>query len=141
MRETSLGLLTGYLGLIVDAMVASAGRCPAAMRLAFRRLQQRVEERFPGAEHQVTSGPGAAGWTPALFCLRWAGPGALGPHDSSDDNSSSNNGNNGHGSSPAAQRFPRARSCWEPFLPSFTNLHTHPVRWMPGLYPFYREEN
>ncbi|XP_068845898.1 rasGAP-activating-like protein 1 isoform X6 [Capricornis sumatraensis] len=52
-REASLGLLTGYLGPIVDAIVGSVGRCPPAMRLAFKQLRQRVEERFSQAEHEV----------------------------------------------------------------------------------------
>ncbi|XP_057601577.1 rasGAP-activating-like protein 1 isoform X3 [Hippopotamus amphibius kiboko] len=51
-REASLGLLTGYLEPIVDAIVGSVGRCPPAMRLAFKQLRQRVEERFPQAEHK-----------------------------------------------------------------------------------------
>ncbi|KAM9194108.1 rasGAP-activating-like protein 1 isoform 3-T3 [Dugong dugon] len=51
-RETSLGLLTGYLGPIMDAIVGSVGRCPLAMRMAFKQLHQRVEERFPQAEHE-----------------------------------------------------------------------------------------
>ncbi|XP_062942755.1 rasGAP-activating-like protein 1 isoform X5 [Cynocephalus volans] len=51
-RETSLGLLTGYLGPIVDAIMGSVGRCPPAMRLAFKQLHQRVEEHFPQAEHE-----------------------------------------------------------------------------------------
>ena len=53
MREASLGLLTGYLGPLVDAIVGSVGRCPSAMRLAFKQLRQRVEEHFPQAEHEV----------------------------------------------------------------------------------------
>lgn len=52
-REASLGLLTGYLGPIVDAIVGSVGRCPPAMRRAFKQLRRRVEERFPQAEHKV----------------------------------------------------------------------------------------
>lgn len=52
-RDASLGLLTGYLGPIVDAIVGSVGRCPPAMRLAFKQLHQCVEKRFPQAEHQV----------------------------------------------------------------------------------------
>ena len=52
-REASLGLLTGYLGPIVDAIVDSVGCCPPAMRLAFKQLRQCVEERFPQAEHEV----------------------------------------------------------------------------------------
>lgn len=68
MRETSLGLLTGYLGSIVDAIVSSAGRCPLALRLAFKKLQRRVEERFPGVEHQV-------GWVLQERCGCWGGLG------------------------------------------------------------------
>uniref|UniRef100_A0A8C0DU85 RAS protein activator like 1 n=1 Tax=Balaenoptera musculus TaxID=9771 RepID=A0A8C0DU85_BALMU len=51
-REVSLGLLTGYLGPIMDAIVGSVGRCPPAIRLAFKQLRQCVEERFPQAEHE-----------------------------------------------------------------------------------------
>lgn len=68
MRETSLGLLTGYLGSIMDAIVSSIGRCPLALRLAFKKLQQRVEERFPGVEHQV-------GWVLQGRCGCWCGLG------------------------------------------------------------------
>lgn len=53
LREASLGLLTGYLGPIVDAIVGSVGRCPPTMRLAFKQLHQCVEEHFPQAEHKV----------------------------------------------------------------------------------------
>lgn len=56
-REASLGLLTGYLGSIVDAIVGSVERCPFAMRLAFKQLRRRVEERFPQAEHEVGTFP------------------------------------------------------------------------------------
>ncbi|XP_057347212.1 rasGAP-activating-like protein 1 isoform X5 [Manis pentadactyla] len=52
LREASLGLLTGYLGPIVDAIVGSVGRCPPTMRLAFKQLHQCVEEHFPQAEHK-----------------------------------------------------------------------------------------
>ncbi|XP_007936377.1 rasGAP-activating-like protein 1 [Orycteropus afer afer] len=51
-RETSLGLLTGYLGPIVDGIVGSVEHCPHVMRLAFKQLRQRVEERFSQAEHE-----------------------------------------------------------------------------------------
>ncbi|XP_054094899.1 rasGAP-activating-like protein 1 isoform X5 [Callithrix jacchus] len=61
MRETSLGLLTGYLGPIVDAIMGSVGRCPPAMRLAFKQLHRRVEERFPQAEHQAVQSIGNLG--------------------------------------------------------------------------------
>ncbi|TKC45667.1 hypothetical protein EI555_003344 [Monodon monoceros] len=39
-REASLGLLTGYLGPILDTIVGSVGRCPPAIRLAFKQLRQ-----------------------------------------------------------------------------------------------------
>nr|XP_044989087.1 rasGAP-activating-like protein 1 isoform X2 [Jaculus jaculus] len=80
-RETSLGLLTGYLGTIVDAIVGSVGRCPLSLRLAFKQLQRCVEERFPGAEHQDVKYLATSGFlflrffapailTPKLFDLR-----------------------------------------------------------------------
>ncbi|XP_043295655.1 rasGAP-activating-like protein 1 isoform X1 [Cervus canadensis] len=80
-REASLGLLTGYLGPIVDAIVGSVGRCPPAMRLAFKQLRQRVEERFPQAEHEDVKYLAISGFlflrffapailTPKLFDLR-----------------------------------------------------------------------
>ncbi|XP_075390161.1 rasGAP-activating-like protein 1 isoform X1 [Tenrec ecaudatus] len=80
-RETSLGLLTGYLGPIVDAIVGSVGRCPLTMRLAFRKLGQRVQERFPQPEHEDVKYLAISGFlflrffapailTPKLFDLR-----------------------------------------------------------------------
>ncbi|KAM9194109.1 rasGAP-activating-like protein 1 isoform 4-T4 [Dugong dugon] len=80
-RETSLGLLTGYLGPIMDAIVGSVGRCPLAMRMAFKQLHQRVEERFPQAEHEDLKYLAISGFlflrffapailTPKLFDLR-----------------------------------------------------------------------
>ncbi|XP_029389486.1 rasGAP-activating-like protein 1 isoform X2 [Mus pahari] len=80
-RETSLGLLTGYLGSVVDAIVSSAGRCPLALRLAFKQLQRCVERRFPGIEHQDVKYLAISGFlflrffapailTPKLFDLR-----------------------------------------------------------------------
>ncbi|XP_069848086.1 rasGAP-activating-like protein 1 isoform X1 [Dipodomys merriami] len=80
-RETSLGLLTGYLGPIVDAIVGSVGRCPLALRLAFKQLRRRVEERFPGAGHEDVKYLAISGFlflrffapailTPKLFDLR-----------------------------------------------------------------------
>ncbi|XP_049643729.1 rasGAP-activating-like protein 1 [Suncus etruscus] len=51
-REASLGLLTGYLGPLMDAMVESSEHCPLAMRLVFKKLQQCVEKRFPQEEHK-----------------------------------------------------------------------------------------
>ncbi|CAD7674403.1 unnamed protein product [Nyctereutes procyonoides] len=80
-RDASLGLLTGYLGPIVDAIVGSVGRCPPAMRLAFKQLHQCVEKRFPQAEHEDVKYLAISGFlflrffapailTPKLFDLR-----------------------------------------------------------------------
>ncbi|XP_051682535.1 rasGAP-activating-like protein 1 isoform X4 [Oryctolagus cuniculus] len=80
-RETSLGLLTGYLGPIVDAIVGSVGRCPPTMRLVFKQLFRSVEEHFPQAEHQDVKYLAISGFlflrffapailTPKLFDLR-----------------------------------------------------------------------
>uniref|UniRef100_A0A8C6ID71 RAS protein activator like 1 (GAP1 like) n=1 Tax=Mus spicilegus TaxID=10103 RepID=A0A8C6ID71_MUSSI len=80
-RETSLGLLTGYLGSVVDAIVSSTGRCPLALRLAFKQLQRCVEKRFSGIEHQDVKYLAISGFlflrffapailTPKLFDLR-----------------------------------------------------------------------
>ncbi|XP_012660710.1 rasGAP-activating-like protein 1 isoform X2 [Otolemur garnettii] len=81
MRETSVGLLTGYLGPIVDAIMGSVGRCPLAMRLAFKRLRRCVEDRFSQAEHEDVKYLAISGFlflrffapailTPKLFDLR-----------------------------------------------------------------------
>lgn len=59
-RESSLGLLQGYLGDTVDAIVGSVDKCPPLMRAAFKQLRRRVEEQFPSEQHEVgaTAGPG-----------------------------------------------------------------------------------
>ncbi|XP_045632360.1 rasGAP-activating-like protein 1 isoform X2 [Ursus americanus] len=74
-RDASLGLLTGYLGPIVDAIVGSVGRCPPAMRLVFKQLRQCVEERFPQAEHEDVKYLAVSGF---LF-LRFFAPAVLTP--------------------------------------------------------------
>ncbi|XP_071301794.1 rasGAP-activating-like protein 1 isoform X1 [Agelaius tricolor] len=56
-RESSLELLKGYLGDILDAIVGSVDKCPLPMRVAFQQLRRRVEQRFPLAQHEV--GPAA----------------------------------------------------------------------------------
>ncbi|RLV63345.1 hypothetical protein DV515_00018366, partial [Chloebia gouldiae] len=52
-QESSLELLKGYLGDIIDAIVGSVDKCPLPMRVAFKQLRRRVEERFPLAQHEV----------------------------------------------------------------------------------------
>ncbi|XP_064248770.1 rasGAP-activating-like protein 1 isoform X8 [Passer domesticus] len=51
-RESSLELLKGYLGDIIEAIVGSVHKCPLPMRVAFKQLRRRVEERFPSAQHE-----------------------------------------------------------------------------------------
>ncbi|XP_039581963.1 rasGAP-activating-like protein 1 isoform X2 [Passer montanus] len=51
-RESSLELLKGYLGDIIEAIVGSVDKCPLPMRVAFKQLRRRVEERFPSAQHE-----------------------------------------------------------------------------------------
>uniref|UniRef100_F6SXY6 RAS protein activator like 1 n=1 Tax=Monodelphis domestica TaxID=13616 RepID=F6SXY6_MONDO len=80
-RENSLGLLTGYLGEILEAITGSVDKCPPAMRVAFRQLHQRVKERFPGTENEDVKYVAISGFlflrffapailTPKLFDLR-----------------------------------------------------------------------
>ncbi|XP_009953037.1 PREDICTED: rasGAP-activating-like protein 1, partial [Leptosomus discolor] len=80
-RESSLELLKGYLGDIVDAIVGSVEKCPLLMRAAFKQLRERVEERFPLAQHEEVRYFSISGFlflrffapavlTPKLFSLR-----------------------------------------------------------------------
>ncbi|NXK25404.1 RASL1 protein, partial [Arenaria interpres] len=80
-RESSLELLQGYLGDIVDAIVGSVEKCPILMRVAFKQLRRRVEERFPSAQHEEVRYFSISGFlflrffapavlTPKLFSLR-----------------------------------------------------------------------
>ncbi|KAM6422773.1 rasGAP-activating-like protein 1 isoform 4-T4 [Liasis olivaceus] len=80
-RESSLEVLKGYLGDIVDAIVGSTENCPPIMRVAFKQLYKRVEERFKEAENQEAKYIAISGFlflrffapailTPKLFSLR-----------------------------------------------------------------------
>ncbi|KFO73562.1 RasGAP-activating-like 1, partial [Cuculus canorus] len=80
-RESSLELLKGYLGDIVDAIVGSVEKCPLLMRVAFKQLRRRVEERFPSEQHEDVRYFSISGFvflrffapavlTPKLFSLR-----------------------------------------------------------------------
>ncbi|KAM6403764.1 rasGAP-activating-like protein 1 [Rhynochetos jubatus] len=80
-RESSVELLKGYLGDIVDAIVGSVEKCPFLMRVAFKQLRRRVEERFPSAQHEEVRYFSISGFlflrffapavlTPKLFSLR-----------------------------------------------------------------------
>ncbi|NXT06337.1 RASL1 protein, partial [Prunella fulvescens] len=74
-RESSLELLKGYLGDIVDAIVGSVDKCPLPMRVAFKRLRRRAEERFPSAQHEEVRYFSISGF---LF-LRFFAPAVLTP--------------------------------------------------------------
>ncbi|NWW72671.1 RASL1 protein, partial [Climacteris rufus] len=75
-RESSLELLQGYLGAMVDAMVGSVSpRCPLTMRVAFRQLRGRARERFPLAQHEEVWYFSSSGF---LF-LRFFAPAVLTP--------------------------------------------------------------
>uniref|UniRef100_H0ZZ95 RAS protein activator like 1 n=1 Tax=Taeniopygia guttata TaxID=59729 RepID=H0ZZ95_TAEGU len=74
-RESSLVLLKGYLGDIVDAIVGSVDKCPLPMRVAFKQLRRRVEERFPLAQHEEVRYFSISGF---LF-LRFFAPAVLTP--------------------------------------------------------------
>lgn len=52
-RESSVESLRGYLSDIIDAILGSVEQCPPGMRLCFKQLHKRVEEKFPGAASQV----------------------------------------------------------------------------------------
>ncbi|XP_064322754.1 rasGAP-activating-like protein 1 [Phalacrocorax carbo] len=80
-RESSLELLKSYLGDIIDAIVGSVEKCPLLMRVAFKQLRKRVEERFPSAQHEEVRYFSISGFlflrffapavlTPKLFSLR-----------------------------------------------------------------------
>ncbi|XP_061459319.1 rasGAP-activating-like protein 1 isoform X2 [Rhineura floridana] len=80
-RESSLEVLKGYLGDIVESIVSSAEKCPSAMRVAFKQLHKRVDDHFPEAENQVAKYLAISGFlflrffapailTPKLFNLR-----------------------------------------------------------------------
>ncbi|NWH91653.1 RASL1 protein, partial [Aegithalos caudatus] len=80
-QESSLELLQGYLGDMVDAIVGSVHKCPLPIRVAFQQLCRWVEEPFPSAQHQEAQYFSISGFlflrffarallTPKLFGLR-----------------------------------------------------------------------
>ncbi|XP_077995563.1 rasGAP-activating-like protein 1 isoform X2 [Glandiceps talaboti] len=50
--EQSTATLTAYLVSIINCILMSVDRCPPIMRLAFKQLRKRVEDRFPDSEHE-----------------------------------------------------------------------------------------
>ncbi|XP_072004335.1 rasGAP-activating-like protein 1 isoform X2 [Engystomops pustulosus] len=80
-RESSVESMRGYLSDIIDAILGSGEQCPPGMRLCFKQLHKRVEERFPGATNQDVKYAAISGFlflrffapailTPKLFHLR-----------------------------------------------------------------------
>nr|XP_054502013.1 rasGAP-activating-like protein 1 [Agelaius phoeniceus] len=74
-RESSLELLKGYLGDILDAIVGSVDKCPLPMRVAFQQLRRRVKQPFPSAQHEEVRYFSISGF---LF-LRFFAPAVLTP--------------------------------------------------------------
>ncbi|XP_069616007.1 rasGAP-activating-like protein 1 isoform X3 [Ranitomeya imitator] len=80
-RESSVESLRGYLRDIIDVILGSGEQCPPGMRLCFKQLHKRVEERFPGPANQDVKYAAISGFlflrffapailTPKLFHLR-----------------------------------------------------------------------
>ncbi|KFP01819.1 Ras GTPase-activating protein 4, partial [Calypte anna] len=65
--------LQSYLDELLDTMVRSAPACPPVIRAAFRRLSQRVGERFP--QHQHTKFVAVT----SFLCLRFFSPAIMTP--------------------------------------------------------------
>ncbi|XP_062399774.1 rasGAP-activating-like protein 1 [Sardina pilchardus] len=74
-RESSVGLLQGYLSSIMEAIVGSEVHCPPVMRLVFKQLHKRVEEQFPQSQHQDVRYLAISGF----FFLRFFAPAILTP--------------------------------------------------------------
>ncbi|XP_063051546.1 rasGAP-activating-like protein 1 [Engraulis encrasicolus] len=74
-RESSVGLLQGYLSSIVEAIVGSVAQCPLVMRVLFKQLHKRVEEQFPEPQHEDVKYLAISGF----FFLRFFAPAILTP--------------------------------------------------------------
>ncbi len=47
-------MLLRYLGTIRQCILSSVPRLPPIMRSVFKTLRERIEERWPGSEHEVS---------------------------------------------------------------------------------------
>ena len=54
--EHSTHILLRYLKLIKTSILDSVHRMPPIMRLMFKKLKKRLEERWPGEQHEVMDG-------------------------------------------------------------------------------------
>lgn len=52
-RDSSVEMLQDYLSSITEAIVGSVSQCPPVMRVTFKQLHKRVEERFTEPENEV----------------------------------------------------------------------------------------
>ncbi|KAM4809694.1 rasGAP-activating-like protein 1 isoform 2-T2 [Rhinophrynus dorsalis] len=73
-RESSLESLRGYLSDIIDAILGSVDQCPPGMRLCFKQLHKRVEERFPGPANQAVQSIGNLGQQLGYGKEQWMSP-------------------------------------------------------------------
>ncbi|XP_030636297.1 rasGAP-activating-like protein 1 [Chanos chanos] len=74
-RESSVGMLQGYLSSIMEAIVNSVSQCPPVMRVVFKQLHKRVEEQFPEPENEDVKYLAISGF----FFLRFFAPAILTP--------------------------------------------------------------
>lgn len=47
-------MLQDYLASVVESIVGSLSQCPPVMRVTFKQLHKRVEERFTQPENEVS---------------------------------------------------------------------------------------
>ncbi|XP_068617099.1 rasGAP-activating-like protein 1 [Brachionichthys hirsutus] len=80
-RDSSVEMLQVYLRSIMESIVGSVDQCPSVIRVAFKQLHGRVEERFSAPEHEDVKYLSISGFlflrffapailTPKLFQLR-----------------------------------------------------------------------
>ncbi|TRY64833.1 hypothetical protein DNTS_004424 [Danionella cerebrum] len=74
-RESSVCLLQSYLSSIMEAITSSVSQCPSIMRLVFKQLHARVQQRFPHIQHQDVKYLAISGF----FFLRLFAPAILTP--------------------------------------------------------------
>ncbi|XP_072034910.1 rasGAP-activating-like protein 1 isoform X2 [Amphiura filiformis] len=77
--ESSTATITNYLASIVNCILMSVDRCPPVMRMAFRqlrqRVQERIDERFPNNSNEEWQYLCMSGF----FFLRFFAPAVLSP--------------------------------------------------------------
>ncbi|XP_068165961.1 rasGAP-activating-like protein 1 isoform X2 [Antennarius striatus] len=74
-RDSSVEALQVYLSSVIRSIVGSVDQCPPVMRVAFKQLHKRVEERFPEPEYQDVKYLAISGF----FFLRFFAPAILTP--------------------------------------------------------------